>query len=68
MAETISFRSRIPKRELQKRFGNVGQALNRMIAREMSSQTRRRTLTEILNDPNRPVISDKDYARCLIPE
>jgi hypothetical protein len=67
MTETVSFRSRIPKRELQQRFGNVSETLNKLIERELSGERPARDWREVLKTPG-PAISDEQWEQCLQPE
>ena len=66
MTDLVSFRPKRSKRELQRAFGNVSRKLNELIERELSNSTSadwREVLTR-----ERPVVSDKEYDKCLRPE
>ena len=67
MTETITFRSRIPKRELQKRFGNVSKTINALLERELAGERKPADWRDVL-DPPRPKITDEQWERCLQPE
>lgn len=66
MTNMVSFRSKHPKQELQRRFGNVSERLNELIERELT-KPRPRDWRKVLERP-RPKLSDEDYSACLTPE
>ena len=51
MTETITFRSRIPKRELQKRFGNVSKTINALLERELAGERKPADWRDVLEPP-----------------
>jgi len=67
MTETITFRSRIPKRELQKRFGNVSEKINSLLERELSGERVPQDWRDALKTPG-PKITDEQWEQCLQPE
>jgi len=66
MRETVSFRSTRPKRELRRTFGNVSRKINQLIERELA-RPGPADWREVLKR-ERPVVSDRDYTKCLRPE
>ncbi len=67
MTEAITFRSRIPKRELQKRFGNVSEKINTLLEREFAGDRKPQDWRDVLKSPG-PKITDEQWERCLQPE
>lgn len=67
MTEMVSFRSKISKRELEHRFGNVSEKINLLLRREMDAPAEPRRWSDALQ-PDNPTVSDKDYTRCLQSE
>ena len=66
MRETITFRPRRPKKQLQAAFGNVSEKLNELVERELSLAPPpdwREVLKRLA-----PVASRKAYELCLRPE
>jgi hypothetical protein len=66
MRETITFRPRRTKRQLQEAFGNVSEKLNELVEREFS-QAPAPDWREVLKRPA-PAIDPKAYEQCLRPE
>jgi hypothetical protein len=66
MTDLVSFRPKRPKQELQRAFGNVSRKLNELIERELST-SRPVDWRDVLKR-ERPLISDKEYEKCLQPE
>jgi len=66
MRETITFRPRRPKKQLQAAFGNVSEKLNELVERELSLAPPpdwRHVLKRVA-----PPASRKAYELCLRPE
>ena len=66
MRETITFRPRRSKRQLQQAFGNVGEKLNELVERELSPAPPP-DWREVLKRPA-PAADPKAYEQCLRPE
>jgi hypothetical protein len=66
MRETITFRPRRTKRQLQEAFGNVSEKLNELVERELS-QSPPPDWREVLKRPA-PLAAPKAYELCLRPE
>jgi hypothetical protein len=66
MRETITFRPRRPKRELQAAFGNVSEKLNDLLERELSLAPPP-DWREVLKRPA-PAANPTAYDLCLRPE
>ena len=66
MRETITFRPRRSKRQLQEAFGNVSEKLNELVERELSLAPPP-DWREVLKRPA-PVADPKAYELCLRPE
>jgi hypothetical protein len=66
MRETITFRPRRSKRQLQEAFGNVSEKLNELVERELSPATTP-DWREVLKRPA-PAADPKAYELCLRPE
>ena len=66
MRETITFRPRRSKRQLQEAFGNVSEKLNELVERELSVNPPP-DWREVLRRPA-PVADPKAYELCLRPE
>jgi hypothetical protein len=66
MTELVSFRPSRPKRELRQAFGNVSRKVNELIERELA-RPGPADWRDVLKR-QRPVVPDKDYAKCLRPE
>lgn len=67
MTEPLTFRCRIPKRELQQRFPTVSETLNMLLERELASHRPAQDWADVLQEDN-PVLSYEEYAKCLLPE
>jgi hypothetical protein len=63
MRETITFRPRRPRRQLQEAFGNVSEKLNQLVERELSLAPLP-DWREVLKRPA-PVADPKAYELCL---
>jgi hypothetical protein len=66
MRETITFRPKRPKSQLQAAFGNLSEKLNELLERELALAPPP-DWRELLNRPA-PVASQKAYELCLKPE
>jgi hypothetical protein len=66
MRETITFRPRRPKAQLQAAFGNVSEKLNELVERELSLSPPP-DWREVLKRPA-PTVDRKAYELCLRPE
>ena len=66
MRETITFRPRRTKRQLQEAFGNVSEKLNELVERELS-RSPPPDWRVVLKRPA-PVADPKAYELCLRPE
>lgn len=66
MTDLVSFRPKRPKRELQRAFGNVSRKLNELIERELSKSGAVDWRDVLARE--RPIVSDKEYDKCLCPE
>ena len=66
MRDTITFRPRRPKGQLQAAFGNVSEKLNELVERELA-QVPPPDWRDILKRPA-PVASQQTYELCLRPE
>jgi len=66
MRETITFRPRRPKRQLQAAFGNISQKLNELVERELSAGPAP-DWREVLKRPA-PAVDPAIYELCLKPE
>ncbi len=66
MRETITFRPKRPKRQLQDAFGNLSQKLNELVERELG-QGPPRDWREVLKRPA-PAATARAYELCLRPE
>ena len=66
MRETITFRPRRTKRQLQEAFGNVSEKLNELVERELSNSPPP-DWREVLKR-TAPVVDSKAYDLCLRPE
>ena len=66
MTELVSFRPTRSKRELRQAFGNVSRKVNELIERELA-RPGPADWRDVLKR-KRPLVADKDYAKCLRPE
>lgn len=66
MRETITFRPKRTKKQLQEAFGNVSEKLNELVERELS-QRQPPDWREVLKRPA-PEADPKAYELCLKPE
>ena len=64
MAETVSFRPKRSKQDLQRAFGNVSRKLNELIERDFQPVTDWR---DILRQP-RPELTDEEFDQWMRPE
>ena len=66
MTELVSFRPSRPKRELRQAFGNVSRKVNELIERELA-RPGPADWRDVLKR-KRPIVANRDYAKCLRPE